>query len=154
MTNKRTWNQCGKKNRYRDEHTANLYRRKCEMEHGVKLDYYWCAYCNGFHLTSEEFRPEGYGLTVIDEDTYIYMRPIADVDENRMRYVGKKNRRRIGIKEFERMLAIQEFKKIYTDSIIYIFSNKCYYSTQKILCSLKHCKKGKQHDDSFETQKK
>lgn len=47
-----TWRQCGRKMRYRDEHTANYYRRKCEMQRGQKLDYYWCGYCNGFHLTS------------------------------------------------------------------------------------------------------
>jgi hypothetical protein len=25
-----------------------------ERERGTKLDYYWCNYCNGFHLTSKE----------------------------------------------------------------------------------------------------
>ena len=110
MMNKRTWNQCRKKNRYRDEHTANLFRKKCEAERGVKLDYYWCAYCNGFHLTSETFRPEGYGLTQMDEDTYIYIRPINRAGEDaRSYYMGNKQRNRIGIEEFERLLAIQGY---------------------------------------------
>ena len=46
------WYQCGRKNRYRDEHTANHYRKLFEKQRGKKLDYYWCTYCNGFHLTS------------------------------------------------------------------------------------------------------
>lgn len=61
---KSIWNQCKKKNRYRDEHAANYYKRMYERERGKKLDYYWCPYCNGYHLTSEEWRPKGYGLTV------------------------------------------------------------------------------------------
>lgn len=59
---KSNWNQCGKKKRYRDEHTVNLYRRKYEIKYGVKADYYWCSCCKGFHITTEEFRPEGYGI--------------------------------------------------------------------------------------------
>ena len=46
------WRMCKSKKRYRDEHTANLYRRKFEEERGRKLDYYWCPCCFGFHLTS------------------------------------------------------------------------------------------------------
>ena len=46
------WRQCGRKRRYRDEHTANHYRKMFEQERGRRLDYYWCKYCNGFHLTS------------------------------------------------------------------------------------------------------
>lgn len=49
------WRQCRSKIRYRDEHTANHYRKKCERERGKKLDYYWCGHCGGFHLTSREF---------------------------------------------------------------------------------------------------
>ena len=49
---RKIWYQCGRKNRYRDEHTANYYRRVFEAQRGRKLDYYWCTYCNGFHLTS------------------------------------------------------------------------------------------------------
>ena len=49
---KYVWRMCKSKKRYRDEHTANLYRRKFEKQHGKKLDYYWCPYCSGFHLTS------------------------------------------------------------------------------------------------------
>jgi len=48
----RIWTQCKSKSRYRDEHLANIYRKKYEKERGKKLDYYWCHYCNGFHLTS------------------------------------------------------------------------------------------------------
>ena len=51
---KKQWRQCGRKKRYRDEHTANHFRKMFEQERGKKLDYYWCRYCNGFHLTSRE----------------------------------------------------------------------------------------------------
>ena len=49
------WRQCKSKHRYKDEHTANQFRKKCERERGVKLDYYWCGHCGGFHLTSREY---------------------------------------------------------------------------------------------------
>ena len=58
--NKSIWRQCKRKNRYRDEHAANYYRRKFEQERGKKLDYYWCPYCNGFHLTSAEIKIKDY----------------------------------------------------------------------------------------------
>lgn len=58
---RKEWNVCGKKMRYRDEHSANQYKRKCERERGIALDYYWCPYCKGFHLTSTKFRPEALG---------------------------------------------------------------------------------------------
>ena len=60
LLDKSIWKQCKRKNRYRDEHTANLYRRKFEQERGKKLDYYWCPYCNGFHLTSAEINTKDY----------------------------------------------------------------------------------------------
>ena len=56
---KKVWLTCGSKHRYRDEHTANLSRKKYEKERGQKLDYYWCPYCKGFHLTSEEYYGSG-----------------------------------------------------------------------------------------------
>lgn len=52
---KNVWRQCKSKARYRDEHTANWYRRKCEQKRGTKLDYYWCGYCKGYHLTSRVY---------------------------------------------------------------------------------------------------
>lgn len=48
------WKQCKSKHRYRDEHEANYSRKKYERARGIKLDYYWCPHCNGFHLTSSE----------------------------------------------------------------------------------------------------
>lgn len=62
---KRHWNQFRSKNRYRDEHVANTFRRKYEIERAKKLDYYYCVYCHGYHLTSKEFRPEGYGISSV-----------------------------------------------------------------------------------------
>lgn len=107
MASKRNWNQCRKKNRYRDEHTANLIRRKCEHERGVRLDYYWCAYCNGYHLTSEEFRPEGYGIVENPEThEFIAMKKPSN-KEARKYYVGKNTRIRMSIVEFERLLCAQ-----------------------------------------------
>lgn len=57
---KKEWKQCGSKKRYRDEHMANHYRKLFEQERGKKLDYYWCRYCNGYHLTSQESLLEKY----------------------------------------------------------------------------------------------
>jgi|GEM_PF-4193624 len=51
---KSIWKQCKSKNRYRNEHDVNLYRKMYERERGKKLDYYYCVYCNGYHLTSAE----------------------------------------------------------------------------------------------------
>lgn len=62
------WKQCGRKNRYRDEHIANYYRRLYEKERGKKLDYYWCPHCNGFHLTSIELDPKYYDYVETDRD--------------------------------------------------------------------------------------
>lgn len=59
---KSIWRQCKRKNRYRDEHTANYYRRKLEQKRGKKLDYYWCPHCNGFHLTSVEIYVRDYDM--------------------------------------------------------------------------------------------
>lgn len=59
---KSIWRQCKRKNRYRDEHTANLYRRKFEKKRGKKLDYYWCPHCNGFHLTIVEIYVKDYDM--------------------------------------------------------------------------------------------
>ena len=51
---KSTWRQCGSKKRYRDEHEVGLRKKMCERERGIKLDYYWCGNCKGYHLTSRE----------------------------------------------------------------------------------------------------
>jgi len=51
---KSIWKQCTSKRRYRDEHTANHYRKMFQRERGKALDYYWCVYCKGYHLTSTE----------------------------------------------------------------------------------------------------
>lgn len=60
IVDKSMWRQCKRKNRYRDEHTVNYYRKVFEQKRGKKLDYYWCPYCNGFHLTSAEVSMENY----------------------------------------------------------------------------------------------
>ena len=63
---KNEWRQCKSKNRYRDMHTVNHYKKMCERSRGKKLDYYWCTYCNGYHLTSVEATEEnGYMLQVL-----------------------------------------------------------------------------------------
>lgn len=69
--NKSIWNQCTRKKRYRDEHTANHYRKAFERLRGKKLDYYWCVYCHGYHLTSKEGNLEEKCLTVPTEDKII-----------------------------------------------------------------------------------
>ncbi|MCR5691430.1 MAG: hypothetical protein K6G62_04340 [Eubacterium sp.] len=58
---KSIWRSCKSKTRYRDEHTVNDYKKKCERARGKKLDYYWCPYCRGFHLTSK-----------VAEDSYLF----------------------------------------------------------------------------------
>lgn len=49
--NKEVWRQCGKKKRYKDESDARAVLRKCKERRGVDLDYYYCVYCKGYHLT-------------------------------------------------------------------------------------------------------
>lgn len=66
MKKKQIWKTCGSKNRYRDEHTANYYRKVYENMRGTKLDYYWCPYCDGFHLTSTGLDPRYYSFDEID----------------------------------------------------------------------------------------
>lgn len=51
---KSIWKQCKSKNRYRNEHEVNQYRKMYEEKRGKELDYYWCVYCKGYHLTSAE----------------------------------------------------------------------------------------------------
>ena len=46
------WSQCKCKKRYKDEHMVNHYRKIFEKERDTKLDYYYCSYCHGYHLTS------------------------------------------------------------------------------------------------------
>lgn len=63
---KSIWHQCKSKNRYRDEHTANYYRRMYEMQREIKLEYYWCSYCNGFHLTSSVAKSEEFLMKFLE----------------------------------------------------------------------------------------
>lgn len=46
------YTSCRKKVRYRTEGEVSKARHKCERTRGVKLEYYFCPYCEGFHLTS------------------------------------------------------------------------------------------------------
>ncbi len=64
---KSIWRQCTSKRRYKDEHTANHYRKMYQRERGKQLDYYWCVYCRGYHLTSTESQMEKY-LVVLEDD--------------------------------------------------------------------------------------
>lgn len=48
------WRSCGKKKRYRDEKAAREMIRKIHGKRDTYLDYYYCTYCNGYHLTSKE----------------------------------------------------------------------------------------------------
>lgn len=64
---KSIWRQCKSKNRYRNEHEVNLYRKMYERERGKKLDYYYCVYCKGFHLTSTEGRPMEAAMVLFGE---------------------------------------------------------------------------------------
>ena len=64
---KNIWGQCKRKKRYRDDHTANYYKKKFEQARGQKLDYYWRPYCNGYHLTSTEYIRAGFDLEEVSE---------------------------------------------------------------------------------------
>lgn len=64
---KSIWRQCTSKRRYKDEHTANHYRKMYQRERGKQLDYYWSVYCRGYHLTSTESHMEKY-LVVLGDD--------------------------------------------------------------------------------------
>lgn len=46
------YRQCGKKTRYKDESAVRAVKKKCEAARGEKLDWYYCSYCKGYHLTS------------------------------------------------------------------------------------------------------
>ena len=66
-TSKIEWRQCKRKNRYRDMHAVNQYKKMCERSRGKKRDFYWCDICNGYHLTSLEATEEnGYKLRMAD----------------------------------------------------------------------------------------
>lgn len=54
------YRQCGSKKRYRDEKDARKILRKCEKERGQKLDYYYCSYCSGWHLTHKDVAAKGW----------------------------------------------------------------------------------------------
>ena len=45
---------CRSKRRYRTYEFAEKVRAKCEADRGAKLRTYWCAYCNGWHITRRE----------------------------------------------------------------------------------------------------
>lgn len=51
---KSVWRECGSKVRYRDAGEAGKAAKKCMRARGGELDFYWCTYCNGYHLTSKE----------------------------------------------------------------------------------------------------
>ena len=68
---KSIWRQCTSKKRYKDEHTANHYRKMYQRERGKQLDYYWCAYCNGYHLTSVVGNLSGKYFAFLNEADYL-----------------------------------------------------------------------------------
>ena len=49
----KVFRQCKSKKRYRDEKQARAVMKRRSREVGY-LDYYYCVYCNGWHLTSKE----------------------------------------------------------------------------------------------------
>lgn len=36
------------------------------MQREIKLDYYWCSYCNGFHLTSSVAKSEEFLMKFLE----------------------------------------------------------------------------------------
>lgn len=52
--NKRSlYQSCKRKVRYRDTAEVLKALRKCKQKRGDELDYYYCDYCHGYHLTSK-----------------------------------------------------------------------------------------------------
>ena len=47
----RQYNSCKRKVRYRTEGEALKALHKCKQKRDAELDYYYCEFCNGFHLT-------------------------------------------------------------------------------------------------------
>lgn len=47
------WRSCGKKKRYRDENAVREAIRRVHKKREVYLDYYYCEYCKGWHMTSK-----------------------------------------------------------------------------------------------------
>ena len=39
------------KRRYRDEHEARQAIKSCQKSRDVALDFYYCDFCKGYHLT-------------------------------------------------------------------------------------------------------
>ena len=51
------WEACGKKVRYHSQHEARQVANNCErLRPETKLRVYWCPFCDGWHVTSQEFR--------------------------------------------------------------------------------------------------
>lgn len=43
---------CRTKKRYRNEHEVRRIIKLCEKSRNKRLDFYYCQYCNGYHITS------------------------------------------------------------------------------------------------------
>ena len=54
MKNKSHYNDCRRKIRFKDEHEAAKHARKYEKP----LRVYYCAYCEGYHLSSRQYYRE------------------------------------------------------------------------------------------------
>lgn len=54
------YRQCKSKKRYKDEHQVGQMMKKRQRVTDAKLDYYYCVYCKGFHLTSKEQSIKGW----------------------------------------------------------------------------------------------
>ena len=46
--------ECGRKSRFRTECEAAQYAKKFQVRYGVRMYYYPCRFCEGFHLTKKE----------------------------------------------------------------------------------------------------
>lgn len=45
--------ECARKSRYRTGNDASRAAKKMEMRYGTKMYYYYCRYCEGYHLTKK-----------------------------------------------------------------------------------------------------
>ena len=58
--NQSIWRQCKKKRRYRDENEVRKMMKIRQNASGQRLDYYFCEYCKGYHLTHKATMYEGW----------------------------------------------------------------------------------------------
>jgi hypothetical protein len=53
VTNGKEWRMCRSKSRFKSEHQAQRYADRDGEKHHVKMRFYECSLCHGWHLTTK-----------------------------------------------------------------------------------------------------